>query len=127
MILRPPSSWPSPPRRRNGGGTFLVLRMRVRQIQPHEFSEKRRTILLLLGEKAGMRESVQTNFFPVGRRMGRRKDVLNVARASARFNVRTGEGGGNFPRGGGRRVGEGGEPRPRRVRRDAAAAGVVFS
>jgi len=53
-------------------------------------------ILLLLGEKAGMRESVQTNFFPVGRWMGRRKDVLNGARASARFNVQTGEGVGNF-------------------------------
>ena len=95
-VLRPPSSWPSPPGRRNGGGTFLVLRRRVRPIQSREFSEKRRTILLLLGEKAGMRESVQTNFFPVGRWMGRRKDVLNGARASARFNVRTGEGVGNF-------------------------------
>ena len=33
-------------------------RKAVRQIQSREFSEKRRTILLLLGEKAGMREVV---------------------------------------------------------------------
>jgi hypothetical protein len=36
----------------------FVLWMAVRQIQSREFSEKRRTILLLLGEKAGMREVV---------------------------------------------------------------------
>jgi len=32
--------------------------MTVRQIQSREFSKRRRTILLLLGEKAGMREVV---------------------------------------------------------------------
>ena len=32
--------------------------MTVRQIQSREFSQRRRTILLLLGEKAGMREVV---------------------------------------------------------------------
>ena len=39
-------------------GRFLVVRMSVRQIQSREFSRRRRTILLLLGEKAGMREDV---------------------------------------------------------------------
>jgi len=34
--------------------------MRDRQIQPHEISEEARAILLLLGEKAGMREGVNT-------------------------------------------------------------------
>jgi hypothetical protein len=50
---------------------FLVLRMSVRQIQSREFSEKQRTILLLLGEKAGLRESVETYFFPVEILIGR--------------------------------------------------------
>jgi tRNA G18 (ribose-2'-O)-methylase SpoU len=34
----------------------FCLRMSVRQIQSREFSRGRRMILLLLGEKAGMRE-----------------------------------------------------------------------
>jgi len=46
------------PRRRNSCTAFLVMRMAVRQIQSREFSKRRRTILLLLGEKAGMREVV---------------------------------------------------------------------
>ena len=42
---------------------LLVLRMRVRQIPSREFSRERRTILLLLGEKAGLREGMaQTTF-----------------------------------------------------------------
>jgi hypothetical protein len=47
------------PRRRNSCTAFLVMRMTVRQIQSREFSKRRRTILLLLGEKAGMREVVK--------------------------------------------------------------------
>jgi hypothetical protein len=35
----------------DGGWPVLVLRMTVRQIQSREFSEKLRTILLLLGEQ----------------------------------------------------------------------------
>ena len=62
------------------------MRRIVRPIQSREFPEERRTILLLLGEKAGMRESVPTKLFPAGR--------LDAARW---------------------------------VRRDAAAAGVVFA
>ena len=65
MVLRRPASWPAPPGRRNGLRMVLVLRRHVRSIQSRAFSEKRRTILLLLGEQAGMRESVQTNFFRV--------------------------------------------------------------
>jgi hypothetical protein len=47
------------PRRRNGCRVFLVVRLGIRQIQSREFSEKRRKFLLLLGEKAGMREVVK--------------------------------------------------------------------
>ena len=57
-VLRPPSPFILSPGRGNGCWTFLVWRMAVRQIQSREFSERRRTILLLLGEKAGMREVV---------------------------------------------------------------------
>jgi hypothetical protein len=35
--------------------------MTVGQIQSHEFSKRLEIILLLLGEKAGMREVVKTN------------------------------------------------------------------
>jgi hypothetical protein len=38
----------------------------VRQTQSCGFSRGRQTILLLLGEKAGLRESVKTNSIPVG-------------------------------------------------------------
>jgi hypothetical protein len=38
--------------------TVPAIRLTVRQIQSREFSKRRRTILLLLGEKAGMREVV---------------------------------------------------------------------
>jgi hypothetical protein len=44
------------PQERNHHWPILVLWTTVRQIQSREFSEKRRTILLPLGEKAGMRE-----------------------------------------------------------------------
>ena len=46
------------PRRRNGRSPFLVLLKTVRQIQSDDISRQRRRILLLLGEKAGMRECV---------------------------------------------------------------------
>jgi hypothetical protein len=46
------------PRRGQRGERFLVGGKAVRQIQSREFSKRRRTILLLLGEKAGMREVV---------------------------------------------------------------------
>jgi hypothetical protein len=46
------------PRRRNSLCAFLFSRLIIRQIQSHEFSRGRQTILLLLGEKAGMREDV---------------------------------------------------------------------
>jgi hypothetical protein len=36
----------------------------VRPIQPHDIPNTRRTILLLLREKAGMRADVQTIFTP---------------------------------------------------------------
>jgi hypothetical protein len=39
-----------------------ILRMSVWPISSHEFSKRRRTIPLLLGEKAGMRESVKLIF-----------------------------------------------------------------
>jgi hypothetical protein len=41
---------------------FFCLRLTVRQIQSHVFPSRLRTILLLLGEKAGLREVVQTNW-----------------------------------------------------------------
>ena len=40
-------------------GRFCFFRMIVRQIQSCEFSRRRRTILLLRGEKAGLREGIQ--------------------------------------------------------------------
>jgi len=45
--------------------------MTIRQIQSREFSSERRTILLLLGEKAGMREVVKPFAFriPQGQRV----------------------------------------------------------
>jgi hypothetical protein len=57
-VLRSPSPFILSPRRGNGWWTFLVWRLTVRQIQSREFSRSRRKILLLLGEKAGMREDV---------------------------------------------------------------------
>jgi hypothetical protein len=36
----------------------MALQMSARQIKSREFSKRQETILLLLGEKAGMRESV---------------------------------------------------------------------
>jgi hypothetical protein len=39
---------------------ILVLRMSVRQIQSRAFSKGRRMVLLLLGEKAGMREDMKS-------------------------------------------------------------------
>ena len=69
FILSPPSSprfdaiTPKPEakadRRGNSRWPILVLRMIVRQIQSHEFPSRWRTILLLLGEKAGLREGVK--------------------------------------------------------------------
>ena len=41
---------------------FPFPRLTIRPIPPHEFSKTRRTILLLRGEKAGMRESVVSPF-----------------------------------------------------------------
>jgi hypothetical protein len=51
------------PEAREQPAHILVLRLTVRQIQPCEFSKRRRTILLLLGEKAGMREDVKSNHY----------------------------------------------------------------
>jgi hypothetical protein len=50
------------PRRRKSNDGFVFLRMVVRQIQSQVFSMRRRMILLLLGEKVGLRESVATSF-----------------------------------------------------------------
>jgi hypothetical protein len=79
FILRPPSPFIlSPPsllrfdaitpkpkakadRRGNGCWPIPILRVIVRQIQSHELSSRRRMILLLLGEKAGLREGVSPN------------------------------------------------------------------
>jgi len=48
----------SPPRRGNSFRLLLVLRMSVRPSQSDEFSKERRTILPLLGERAGVRAEV---------------------------------------------------------------------
>ena len=56
LVERSPSPVSSPPRRGFHQSHFLVLRMTVRPIPSLEISKTRRTILLLLGEKAGMRE-----------------------------------------------------------------------
>ena len=56
LVERSPSPVSSPPGRRFHQSHFLVLRMTVRPIPSLEISKARRTILLLLGEKAGMRE-----------------------------------------------------------------------
>ncbi len=60
--------------------------MTVRQIQSREFSERRRTILLLLGEKAGLRESVKANFFPGGILIGRLAARPHAAAAGVIFS-----------------------------------------
>src|ERR1035437_8143757 len=49
------------PRRRNSASAVLVFRLTVRPIPSLVFPQRRRTILLLLGEKAGMRADVKTN------------------------------------------------------------------
>jgi hypothetical protein len=46
------------PGRRNSYSPILALRMVIRPIPSCKFSRRRRMILLLLGEKAGMREVV---------------------------------------------------------------------
>jgi hypothetical protein len=81
LVLRPPSPFILSPtrlrcatarfkfngrveakRRRTGEeiatGRFSFFRLTVRRIPPREFSRRRRTILLLLGEKVGLREVV---------------------------------------------------------------------
>jgi hypothetical protein len=56
FVLRPPSPFILSPRRGNSRSPVLALRMMVRPIPSREFSRRRRTILLLRGEKAGMRD-----------------------------------------------------------------------
>ena len=54
LVLRPPSPFILSPRRGNNFRLFPVLRMSIRPIQLYEFSKERRTILPLLGERAGV-------------------------------------------------------------------------
>jgi hypothetical protein len=56
--LRPPSPFILSPRRGDGFRWFPVLRMNVRPIQSYKFSEERRTLPPLLGERAGVRADV---------------------------------------------------------------------
>jgi len=59
FVLTPALTCFLSPRRGQRGERLLVGGKAVRQIQSREFSKRRRTILLLLGEKAGMREVVK--------------------------------------------------------------------
>jgi hypothetical protein len=56
--LRPPSPFILSPRRGNRFRLFPVLRMSVRPIPSYRISKERRTILPLLGERAGVRADV---------------------------------------------------------------------
>jgi hypothetical protein len=56
--LRPPSPFILSLRRGNSFRLFLVSRMSVRPIQSYKFSKERRTVLPLLGERAGARADV---------------------------------------------------------------------
>ena len=58
--LRPPSPFILSPRRGNRLRWFPVLRMSVRPIPSYIFSKARRTILPLLGERAGARADVSS-------------------------------------------------------------------
>ncbi len=70
-VLRPPLPFILSPRRGNHNWPVLVLRLGVRQIPARGFSWRRRTMLLLLGEKAGMREVVNQRRTGRTRRAGR--------------------------------------------------------
>ena len=56
--------------------------MTVRPIQSYEFPSNWRTILLLLGEKAGLREGVTPNYSRAGRFSSKKKETspLRAAR-----------------------------------------------
>ena len=71
--LCPPSPVSSPPGEDFNQSHFRFVRQRVRTIQPQVFPKKLGAFLLLLGEKAGMREDVKPTLCLRARHFNRRR------------------------------------------------------